>query len=219
MARETTRERVLDAAEVLFAAHGVAGTSIRAITRAAGVNLAAVHYHFGGKDELLEAVLARRIAPVNQERLKLLERVAAADAAGTLSVRTILHALLWPVLRMLEEEPDAVQRLARLLSRAQLEEPDVTSDRVHRHFAEVGEAFGQALLRALPELAPEEVHARLRWVIGVLIHELAWRHVPDGFALPDVADTPSRRMERMLRFLDAGLRAPGTPDEESRDAS
>ena len=53
MASKDTKERILDAAERLFAAHGFAGTSLRAVTKEAGVNLAAVHYHFGTKEDLL----------------------------------------------------------------------------------------------------------------------------------------------------------------------
>ena len=65
-----TRERILEAAEELFVQRGFAATSLRAVTSAAGVNLAAVHYHFNSKEGLLEAVVHWRMAPVNQERLK-----------------------------------------------------------------------------------------------------------------------------------------------------
>ena len=64
----TTREDLLDAAERLFALHGVNGTSLRAVTREAGANVAAVHYHFGSKEELLREVFARRLGPVNRRR-------------------------------------------------------------------------------------------------------------------------------------------------------
>lgn len=75
MSRENTREKILDAAEELFSEHGFSATSIRAITTRAEVNLAALNYHFGTKDGVIDAVFARRIEPLNRERIHLLEIV------------------------------------------------------------------------------------------------------------------------------------------------
>ena len=88
-----TKERILDAAEALFLAGGFDATSLRAITTAAGVNLAAVNYHFGSKEELFEAVLTRRLDPMNQARVDLLAQLEAQAApkpvAGLLFQLTI----------------------------------------------------------------------------------------------------------------------------------
>src|SRR5438067_208004 len=70
-----TKSRILDAAERLFLEHGFEATSLRQLTAAAGVNLAAVNYHFGSKEELFQAVLTRRLDPVNQERIDLLTKL------------------------------------------------------------------------------------------------------------------------------------------------
>src|SRR5690348_11633026 len=75
-----TKERILDSAESLFMAHGFEATSLRAITASADVNLAAVHYHFGSKEELFQSVLARRLDPMNRKRLELLSRLEAQCA-------------------------------------------------------------------------------------------------------------------------------------------
>lgn len=75
MAGLDTKERILDAAERLFAQHSYAGVSLRTITAEAGVNLAAVNYHFGSKDALLQAVFLRRAKDLNRERLRLLAEV------------------------------------------------------------------------------------------------------------------------------------------------
>src|SRR6476646_3251166 len=75
-----TKARILDAAESLFMAHGFEATSLRAITASADVNLAAVHYHFGSKEELFQSVLARRLDPMNRKRLELLSRLEAQCA-------------------------------------------------------------------------------------------------------------------------------------------
>ena len=82
-----TKDRILDAAESLFMEHGYEATSLRAITSAAGVNLASVNYHFGSKEELFQAVLTRRLDPMNQERLDLLTRLERRGRAGAALVR------------------------------------------------------------------------------------------------------------------------------------
>ncbi|MBK8325148.1 MAG: helix-turn-helix transcriptional regulator [Betaproteobacteria bacterium] len=82
---QDTKTRILDAAETLFMEHGFEATSLRQLTGAAGVNLAAVNYHFGTKEELFQAVLTRRLDPMNQERIDLLERYRREAGARPLS--------------------------------------------------------------------------------------------------------------------------------------
>jgi AcrR family transcriptional regulator len=90
-----TKDRILDTAEKLFGTRGFEATSLRDITTEARANLAAVNYHFQTKDSLIEAVIARRIEPINRRRLEML------DAAGPApTVRQILLAFLTPVLEL-----------------------------------------------------------------------------------------------------------------------
>src|SRR5919197_936282 len=96
MIETSTKERILDAAERLFANHGFEGASIRTIVEAAKVNLAAIHYHFRSKEALLEAVLTRRISLVNEARLQRLAQAEAAAAPHAPSVENILRALIVP---------------------------------------------------------------------------------------------------------------------------
>src|SRR5215813_4840679 len=93
--RGDTKARILDAAEKFFGTNGFEATSLREITSEADVNLAAVNYHFHSKDSLIDAVIARRIEPVNQIRLEMLE---AAGPDPTLD--QILTAFLTPVLNL-----------------------------------------------------------------------------------------------------------------------
>src|SRR6185312_11029386 len=87
-----TKDRILDAAEALFMEHGFEATSLRAITTAAGVNLAAVNYHFGSKEELFQSVLTRRLDPMNQERVALLTELERGAAPGPVACDRILSA-------------------------------------------------------------------------------------------------------------------------------
>src|SRR5947209_1582864 len=100
-----TRDRILDAAEELFMEHGFEATSLRQITTAAEVNLAAVNYHFGSKEELFQSVLTRRLDPMNQERMALLTAYEQCAAPHPLSCEKIMSAMFIPALR-LARDPD-----------------------------------------------------------------------------------------------------------------
>src|SRR5437868_9978051 len=97
---QDTKTRILDVAEGLFMEHGCEATSLRQLTAAAGVNLAAVNYHFGSKEELFQAVLTRRLDPMNQERIERLDRLEREAAARPLTCERILSAMLIPALRL-----------------------------------------------------------------------------------------------------------------------
>jgi AcrR family transcriptional regulator len=112
-----TREKILDAAERHFAGHGFAGTSLRAVIREAGVNLAAVHYHFGTKEDLLRAVLDRVVVPVNRERLERLGRLEVSSGDEPLTVEGILEAFLAPGLRSIRDLGERGVIITRFLGR------------------------------------------------------------------------------------------------------
>src|SRR2546428_8870540 len=92
--RTDTKQRILDTAERLFSQNGVATTSLRQIIAEADVNLAAIHYHFRSKDALLDAVLVRRLEPVNRERLSRLN--TCEQAPGPPGLECVLRAFIAP---------------------------------------------------------------------------------------------------------------------------
>src|SRR6187455_1213930 len=93
-----TKDRILDAAEGLFMEHGFEATSLRSLTATASVNLAAVNYHFGSKEELFQAVLTRRLDPMNKERIELIDRLEREAAGKAIACEKILFAMLIPAL-------------------------------------------------------------------------------------------------------------------------
>ena len=95
-APSTTKDRLLDAAEELFSSRGIDATSLRAITIAAEVNLAAVNYHFGSKDGLVKTVFLRRLEPLNNERLELLDALEISAAGAPIELEAILDAWVMP---------------------------------------------------------------------------------------------------------------------------
>ena len=95
MSQPDTKQRILDVAERLFATRGFHATSLRAITRAAEVNLAAVNYHFGSKDALLEAVMLRRLGPLNEIRQARLDQNLQVPRHPRLALIQHLHQLTY----------------------------------------------------------------------------------------------------------------------------
>jgi AcrR family transcriptional regulator len=202
-----TRERLLDTAEQLFAEEGIARTSLRAITLAAGVNVAAIHYHFGSKEALLQSVFARHLAPVNQERLARLEAIEESATEQRLPLERVLEAFLAPVLALLGDPEGA--RLAVLFGRLYTEPEDLVVNLLREQFREVADRFTAALRRALPELSEAEVVWRLHCAIGAVGHVLASAHQPEvarELGLPRSDDATMLR--RLTAFCAAGFRAP-----------
>lgn len=228
MASKDTREKLLNSAEQLFAEHGISGTTLRAVTRAAKVNLAAVHYHFGGKEGLLDAVVERRATAMNLERLRELDELerstrrlaTGASKRRTPQVEDILRAFFLSGLRAFErEEPETIQVLTRLSARITCEPPETIEALVRKHFGAVMRRFVEALQSALPGLRKEVVDDRFRFVIGTLSHVFSGTFDLDvipGHGVREARD--EERIEHLIIFLAAGLRAPNPP-LRSLDAS
>jgi AcrR family transcriptional regulator len=201
-----TKDRILDAAEHAFSERGFGGVSLRSIIAGAGVNLAAVHYHFGSKEELLKAVIRRRVGPVNAERLALLEAHERAAGSGPLDLDKVLEAFLLPTFRMARQEGG--DRIVRLAGRLYLE--DVLPRLMAQDFGPFIARFEGALRRALPEMPPEELLARVHLAIGAMAQAL--RGAP--YLPPLSRDCEAETMlRRLVAFVGAGFRAP-VPDRE-----
>ena len=169
MATET-KERIVRAAEILFAKEGYAGTSLRQITESAGVNIAAVNYHFGSKENLLIEILDRVVGPINAERLLLLDE---AQAEGTPDITAVLTAFLLPDLHVLDELRSRDPSLPRFVARMYSEDSELMTRVIGRQFAETQTRFYAAFSSALPELGSEEMAWRLNCIVGIVVHLFA----------------------------------------------
>src|SRR5437764_8788872 len=147
-----TKDRILDAAEALFLDHGFEATSLRAITAAAGVNLAAVNYHFGTKEELFQSALTRRLDPMNQERLALLTRLEKEAAPKALSCEKILTALFIPALTLARDPRRGGKNFLRLLGRAYADPAPFIRQFLSAQYAQMIARFKASFARALPHL-------------------------------------------------------------------
>jgi AcrR family transcriptional regulator len=173
--RPQTRQIILEAAQRLFAQKGFAEVSLRELTRVAGVNLAAVHYHFGSKDGLALAAFRRAATMVNRERLRLLRLAEEEAAPAAASVRSLAAALAGPAIRF-SASSDFINLYNHFVAFAR---SSPTSEQTGEQAGpaaarallerEVGhlERFADAFHRALPHLPITEIHWRLHFAMGV----------------------------------------------------
>lgn len=193
-----TKTRLLDAAEKLFGQNGFDATSLRDITAEAQVNLAAVNYHFQSKESLIDAVIERRMEPVNQKRIQML------DAAGpSPSLEQILEAFMAAVID--QEVWPAGPLIGRVFSNPK----QFLGGVFKKHLAGLGQRFRDAIAQALPGLPQEEIQWRLHFMAGAMTHVLVFSEV-----LPAMSGglcSPQDRqalMTRLVTFLAAGFRSP-----------
>ena len=193
-----TKTRILDAAEKLFGKNGFEETSLRDITAEAQVNLAAVNYHFQTKESLIDAVILRRLEPLNRKRMEML------DAAGeTPSVEQIAEAFLAPLIEV--DIPNVAPLVGRVFSN-----PAQFAVRVFlKELAPVVRRFDQAIAAAVPALTPDERFWRLHFMAGAMTHMLAmWDVLPMMTSLPIHPVDRGAVVRQMVQFVAAGLRAP-----------
>ena len=209
-----TKTRILDAAEQLFMEHGFEATSLRSLTSAACVNLAAVNYHFGSKEELFQAVLTRRLDPMNQERIELLERIERDAAGKPMSVEKILFAMLIPALRLARDEERGGKHFLRLVGRAYADPAPFIRQFLSEQYGEMIGRYKEAFHKSLPHLSRQELTWRLHFVMGALSYTIAGTDLLKLFqqVAPGERDNDELLLQRLAPFLVAGLKAPALGD-------
>jgi AcrR family transcriptional regulator len=203
-----TRTRILDTAEVLFMEHGLEVASLRQITARAGVNLAAVNYHFGSKEALIQEVFRRRLTWLNEQRLHVLDQLEAAAAGEPVKPRLILDAFFGVALRLASDIDGGGRDFMRLLSRTYAEPSAFVRGFLAEEYAGVMTRFKAALCRALPEVPDEEILWRFHFMVGAMSYALSGAdalHIVNGRPLDDA---PEALSARLMSFLVGGLRSP-----------
>lgn len=206
-----TKKRILDHAEALFMEHGFEATSLRSITAAAKVNLAAVNYHFGSKEELFQAVLTRRLDPMNQERLAILTRLEEISGPVPLPCEKILVALFLPAMKLARDRERGGTNFLRLLGRAYADPAPFIRQFLSEQYAEMIARFKSAFARALPHLPKKELSWRLHFIMGALSYTLAGTDILRLIAELNPQESNASDellLRRLALFLLAGLKAP-----------
>jgi AcrR family transcriptional regulator len=207
-----TKTRILDAAELLFMEHGYEATSLRQLTAAAGVNLASVNYHFGSKDVLFQAVLTRRLDPMNQERIALLEKLEREAGGKPIACEKILFAMLIPALKLARDEQRGGKHFLKVLGRAYADPAPFIRQFLSAQYAEMIARYKEAFLRALPHLSKQELTWRLHFVMGALSYTLAGTDALRMLSQVASTDNEELMLQRLAPFLVAGLKAPALND-------
>lgn len=203
---DPVRQRIMDAAERLFSEEGFAATSLRQITAEAGVNLAAVNYHFGSKENLHLELIARAVSPLNEQRLALLDAAESAAAPHPASIEAILDAFGRPCFD-LARRPESASTL-RLLAKSLHENEQHMRALMERECRPIIDRFLPALTLALPGCPPERILWGFHFTFGSLVHALTQSHALKFIAPGQCDFTPlETTLTRWITFSAAGLRA------------
>jgi AcrR family transcriptional regulator len=193
-----TKEKLLDAAECLFGENGYSATSLRHIIARAQANLASIHYHFGSKQELLEQVILRKVGPINEQRLKLLDRFESEAAPNPAPVDKIVEAVIMPAM-LINKDPQFLKLMGRMHSDGLM--PEIA----RRCFQPLINRFLSAAHRAHPDKTMEELVWKIHFMVGAMAHALLAR--PQTY--PGLApESQSTIAKRLIAFISWGFRAP-----------
>lgn len=207
MPKSTTAERILDAAQVLFATKGFAETSLRHITSKAGVNLAAVNYHFGSKEKLMQAVFERTLTPFCDKLEKQL--LAHAQSGGEpLTLEELFGMMVSIADKVYGDDSKEFSRFMRLMGLAYTQTQDELRAFLGERYGMVFKRFLVHIKLAAPEMPPKELFWRIHFALGSAVFTLAsfggLQEVLNNdygmeVGLPDV-------VKRLVPFMAAGIR-------------
>ncbi len=202
-----TKRRILDSAELLFAQHGIAATSLPALTEHAAVNLAAVNYHFQSKDALVQAVLYRRLKPINERRMALLNAIIHRPGVGRLEVEEILDALYRPAVEEAMASRHEGRSIVALMGRIYTEPGELLASQVRALMTQVAAAFLEVLHKALPDVPQNVLFWRLQFSVGVMTHTFGASQLIEGLARGRVrVDDTEEILRQMISYAAGGLR-------------
>jgi AcrR family transcriptional regulator len=204
----STKDRILDAAEKLFADKGFNGTSLREITSAAEVNLAAVNYHFGSKKELIKAVMSRYMNELSPKLEQAL--VAICEAEQQPSLVTVFQAFVEPLLSLNKFQPRGTSIFLQLLGRGYTDSQGFLRWFFTTRYPNVINNFVKAVHKAYPELTPEDMFWRLHFTMGTVVFTMS-----SSDALIDIAKSDFNHeldiegvIQQVIPYVAAGVAAP-----------
>lgn len=205
-AKRDTKTAILDAAQKLMAEHGINGVSLRAILTEADANPAALHYHFGSRESLIEAILVRHGRPNSERRRAIVEKMLARER--TAEVHDVVDALVDPILEMLAEEGESGRRYVQFLARLQSDRTGIHLELEAQKHADIPKGIGQMYAEACPDIPKQVKSQRITMAIDAMLQSLAsaevmsvdWKEKHPGKSLTKFANS-------LKDFLAGGLSA------------
>ena len=199
----STKDRILGAAEELFAQYGFSGTSLRQVTSHADVNIAAVNYHFGSKENLVNEVFRRRMDEMTAARLAQLEQARSIHPGD---LRAVLAAFVEPALAMAQDRQSG-GAFVRVIARAYAEKNDNLRKFLSDRYGHVLRDFGKAIGACVPGLSKEELYWRLDFLAGALTYAMAdFGLIKRPHGISEAAHR-SKAANELIHFAEAGFRA------------
>ena len=200
----STKDRILGAAEELFAQHGFAATSLRQVTGLAAVNIAAVNYHFGSKENLVNEVFRRRMDEMSARRLQQLE---AAQREHPGQLEPVLAAFIEPALALAQDR-NGGGAFVRVIARAYAEHNESLRRFLSDQYGHVLRHFGKALAACLPGIDKDSLYWRLDFLAGALTYAMSDFGMIKRPSGASEAAHRARAARELIRFAAAGLQAP-----------
>lgn len=198
-----TKLALLEAASTLFAEKGFEVVSVREITGLAKANVASVKYHFGSREGLIDAVVARMAKPVNDERMR---RIEALGERGDFTVRDLLVAFFEPLLSQIRSSPLSEKLFVKLMGRVVGDRPYEFSDEVMGQFRVVAGRFVPAFMETCPGLTEDDVFWRIHFSFGVLSNTLTHGELVKKISAGRVGDEKlTITLKRVIDFCEAGF--------------
>lgn len=208
MASNNTKNRILDAAEQLFADAGFSGTSLRQLTSLAKVNLAAVNYHFGTKENLIKEVFLRRLDILYNMRQQQLDALYTLHPGGIPPLREVLKAFIYPALQMSVPGEDGQSAFVKVLARAYVEYRDDLRKLLSTRYGEQNRRFFQAIAATLPTVSERQLYWRIDFMIGALTYAMAdfgFKKRSEGM---NDEEYWGRTVKELVLFAESGLAQP-----------
>ena len=199
-----TKTQILDVAERLMAEKGFSGTTLRNIVSEASVNLAAVHYHFGSKEELLRAVIQRIARPVVVRQLELLQQLK--QQSNSPAVEELLTALLVPPFELIAQDDNSRMVRWQFMGRCRAE-PEPVQSIARGEFSASLEEFLDALQRALPDQSRSQLTWKLDLAVASLIRVQTEAGKPQALLRSSQPQDIQYTIASLVKFLAAGMRA------------
>jgi len=209
LANGLIRDRILEAAEILFAEVGFETASFRDITTRAGASVSAIYYHFGSKLGVLIEIFARHSRRLTEQRQNLLHRVRRDDEGRPL-LEAVLEAFLRPSFLPLNNESNEL--FNRLRARLSMETTEVMRTILKNSFDDSDQAFLAALMLALPHVSRPAIFWRFHLMIGAMIYTMADPGQLEGLSQGACLSSDNKMaLCQMVDAFSAAFRAPENP--------
>lgn len=203
---DDTKRCILDAAEKQFSALGYQGASMRAIAEEAGVRQALLHYHFASKENLFETTLARRVIPLNERRLELLQQCFGPDGQGAPAPDAVVDAFFRPLIEMNKDRSGTGKYYGPIIASIVNSNDPVCKRVLYKYFNDMAQEFIRALRVAIPDLSDEDSYWGYYFMMGTGIVLVAQTgrlpHLSSGLCDPNDAEAV---MGRIVPFVVEGL--------------